>query len=328
MKRKIMMSAFAAGMTSLMSFSVLAMPNGTENYITREQAEAIALQHAGLKELEVKFVKGSLSYDDGKAEYEIEFWKDHKEYDYEIDAVTGNILSYDYDIESYVIPGSQNGSGKQSTSSKDTGSYITDAQAKATALQHAGFQESDVQFVNGYLSKDDGRAEYEIEFKDTGSYITDAQAKATALQHAGFQESDVQFVNGYLSKDDGRAEYEIEFWKDNREYDYEIDAVTGEILGYDYDIESYAIPDTQTVSGNESNASKETGYLTESQAKAIALQHAKLDESSVQAVRCGFDYDDGRAEYEIEFRQGRMEYEYTIDAVTGKILEYDMDYDD
>ena len=281
MKRKIMMSAFAAGMTSLMSFSVLAMPNGTENYITREQAEAIALQHAGLKELEVKFVKGSISYDDGKAEYEIEFWKDHKEYDYEIDAVTGNILSYDYDIESYVIPGSQNGSGKQSTSSKDT-----------------------------------------------GSYITDAQAKATALQHAGFQESDVQFVNGYLSKDDGRAEYEIEFWKDNREYDYEIDAVTGEILGYDYDIESYAIPDTQTVSGNESNASKETGYLTESQAKAIALQHAKLDESSVQAVRCGFDYDDGRAEYEIEFRQGRMEYEYTIDAVTGKILEYDMDYDD
>ena len=281
MKRKIMMSAFAAGMTSLMSFSVLAMPNGTENYITREQAEAIALQHAGLKELEVKFVKGSLSYDDGKAEYEIEFWKDHKEYDYEIDAVTGNILSYDYDIESYVIPGLQNGSGKQSTSSKDT-----------------------------------------------GSYITDAQAKATALQHAGFQESDVQFVNGYLSKDDGRAEYEIEFWKDNREYDYEIDAVTGEILGYDYDIESYAIPDTQTVSGNESNASKETGYLTESQAKAIALQHAKLDESSVQAVRCGFDYDDGRAEYEIEFRQGRMEYEYTIDAVTGKILEYDMDYDD
>ena len=281
MKRKIMMSAFAAGMTSLMSFSVLAMPNGTENYITREQAEAIALQHAGLKELEVKFVKGSLSYDDGKAEYEIEFWKDHKEYDYEIDAVTGNILSYDYDIESYVIPGSQNGSGKQSTSSKDT-----------------------------------------------GSYITDAQAKATALQHAGFQESDVQFVNGYLSKDDGRAEYEIEFWKDNREYDYEIDAITGEILGYDYDIESYAILDTQTVSGNESNASKETGYLTESQAKAIALQHAKLDESSVQAVRCGFDYDDGRAEYEIEFRQGRMEYEYTIDAVTGKILEYDMDYDD
>ena len=281
MKRKIMMSAFAAGMTSLMSFSVLAMPNGTENYITREQAEAIALQHAGLKELEVKFVKGSLSYDDGKAEYEIEFWKDHKEYDYEIDAVTGNILSYDYDIESYVIPGLQNGSGKQSTSSKDT-----------------------------------------------GSCITDAQAKATALQHAGFQESDVQFVNGYLSKDDGRAEYEIEFWKDNREYDYEIDAVTGEILGYDYDIESYAIPDTQTVSGNESNASKETGYLTESQAKAIALQHAKLDESSVQAVRCGFDYDDGRAEYEIEFRQGRMEYEYTIDALTGNVLEYDMDYDD
>ena len=39
------------------------------------------------------------------------------------------------------------------------------------------------------------------------------------------------------------------------------------------------------------------------------------------------DYDDGRAEYEIEFYYGGKEYSYTLDAVSGSILEYDIDTD-
>lgn len=276
MKRNLMIGSLAIGMSSILSLSALAMPNHTENYITREKAESIALQHAGLKETEVRFVRGNLDYDDGKAEYEIEFWKDSKEYDYEIDAVTGTILSYDYDIESYVIPVSHAKTSVQNVS--------TDKAA---------------------------------------SYITDAQAKTFALQHAGLKESDVQFVNSLLDYDDGRAQYEVEFWKDNKEYDYEIDAVSGAVLGYDYDIESYAIPSTQSAPSTTAN-----GYIADSQAKSIALQHAGLKESAVSALRCKFDYDDGRAEYEVDFRQGGLEYEYTIDASTGTILEYDMDYDD
>ena len=37
------------------------------------------------------------------------------------------------------------------------------------------------------------------------------------------------------------------------------------------------------------------------------------------------DRDDGRLEYEVEFKAGGMEYEYTIDGVTGAILEYEQD---
>ena len=37
------------------------------------------------------------------------------------------------------------------------------------------------------------------------------------------------------------------------------------------------------------------------------------------------DYDDNRPEYEGKIIYGNMEYEFTIDANTGEILEWDMD---
>ena len=40
------------------------------------------------------------------------------------------------------------------------------------------------------------------------------------------------------------------------------------------------------------------------------------------------DWDDGRLEYEVEFKSGGMEYEYTIDGATGAILEYNSEWDD
>ena len=52
-----------------------------------------------------------------------------------------------------------------------------------------------------------------------------------------------------------------------------------------------------------------------------ALEDAGLSESDVNVVRCGLDYDDGRTEYEIEFYKDRTEYDYTLDAFTGEILE-------
>ncbi len=303
MKRKMLMMSLVAGLMTTISLSVFATSNAQSKYITKSKAKAIALQHAGLKESEVKFVNGYISYDDGRAEYEIEFWKDNKEYDYEIDAITGKILSYDYDIESYSI------SSKREQINSNP--YIPQ-------------EKKDL--INSKLDIKESMIQQTATGNTANNYITKSKAKAIALQHAGLKESDVTFVNGYLSYDDGRAEYEIEFWKDNKEYDYEIDAITGNILSYDYDIESYVIPSIG-VQASMSTQEGKNNYITESKAKAIALQHAGLNESEVRIKKVKFDYDDGRAEYEVEFRKGRMEYEYIIDAVNGTILEFDMDND-
>ena len=40
------------------------------------------------------------------------------------------------------------------------------------------------------------------------------------------------------------------------------------------------------------------------------------------------DDDDEAPEYEIEFFKGNIEYEYDIDALTGKILDFSSEIDD
>ena len=76
-----------------------AITPATSATISEAAAREIALGHAGLSEAEVAFIKSKLDYDDGRTIYDVEFYVGNIEYDYEIDAYTGDIRSYDYDIE-------------------------------------------------------------------------------------------------------------------------------------------------------------------------------------------------------------------------------------
>ena len=143
------------------------------------------------------------------------------------------------------------------------------------------------------------------------------KAKEIALQHAGGSASNAVFVKAEREYDDGRLTYDVDFYAGNKEYDYEILASDGTILSYDADIEGYRIP--------SSTSSSSSGYIGVERAKEIALQHAGLSSSGVNFVKAEFDHDDGRAEYEIEFHHNFREYEYTIDAASGTILEAERD---
>lgn len=68
--------------------------------------------------------------------------------------------------------------------------------------------------------------------------------------------------------------------------------------------------------------------LTKEEATAIALKDAGVTESQVTRLRTELDYDRGRAEYEVDFHVDQWEYDYEIDAETGKILSSDKDWDD
>ena len=159
-----------------------ADPNS--GYIGEDAAKTTALTRAGLAESDVEAIRVRLDYDDGRAEYDVEFWlrtdTGAAEYDYEIDALTGEVLAFDYDAEDYDA-----------------------AQASAAS----------------------------------GTAVTAEEAKQIALNHAGVNEADIRALELETDHDDGRTVYEFSWKVGWTEYDYDIDAATGEILSYSQDVD-------------------------------------------------------------------------------------------
>lgn len=155
---------FAAGMTGVPYYgsSFVAKSKVSKSYkatkkITADEAKRIALTHAKLAEKDVTFVKVELE-DNNRYEYDVDFYSGNLEYDYEIDAVSGAILSADRDIENYVIP------TQSSTAAANTQtSEISVERAKQIALSHAGV--GSARFKKAKLDYENGVKVYEIEFK-------------------------------------------------------------------------------------------------------------------------------------------------------------------
>ncbi|MBR5536086.1 MAG: PepSY domain-containing protein [Clostridia bacterium] len=61
------------------------------------------------------------------------------------------------------------------------------------------------------------------------------------------------------------------------------------------------------------------------EAKKIALDKAGLKEADVVFTKAKLDYDDGRAYYEIDFKTDEARYDTEVDAVTGKISEWEIE---
>lgn len=158
-------------------------------YIGEDQAKSIALDHAGITADTVSFVHVKLDYDDGQMVYEIEFYSNNMEYDYEINATTEDIVEYDTDDE-----------------------YYSDGQTQ---------------------SGNDATNNHQGTTRVSGQYIGENNAKTAALSHAGVSANAVRQFDCELDSDNGRAVYEIDFLYNSKEYEYEIDAYTGDILHWE-----------------------------------------------------------------------------------------------
>ena len=141
--------------------------------------------------------------------------------------------------------------------------------------------------------------------------IDEAKAQEIALAHAGVSAADATITKSKLDYDDGRQVYEIEWYANGAKYDYEIAVATGEIVNSGYE--------AKTVVGTGSSAT-----VSEATAKQTAL--ARVSGATEKDIyEWKLDYDDGRPEYEGKIIYGGTEYEFTIDANTGAIIEWDME---
>lgn len=65
--------------------------------ISEEEAVSIALEHAGTTRDKVTGLRTEYEVDDGVGHYDVRFLLDGKEFDYEIGATDGKIISYERD---------------------------------------------------------------------------------------------------------------------------------------------------------------------------------------------------------------------------------------
>ena len=71
--------------------------NNVTASISLDEAKNIAVTNAGVDINSVKFTREELDHDNHTLVYELEFFYNNIEYDYEINATTGDIISYDKD---------------------------------------------------------------------------------------------------------------------------------------------------------------------------------------------------------------------------------------
>ena len=153
------------------------------------------------------------------------------------------------------------------------------------------------------------------------AYIGAERAKSIALSHASLAETAVFDLDCELDYEYGRMVYEVDFDANGAEYEYEIDAKSGDILLFE-------IERNGAKQQGGGMAQESAGYVGDEKAKSIALANAGLTAASVTGLISELDSDDGAAVYEVEFIYGGYEYEYKIDAKSGAIIESDKEIAD
>lgn len=219
-----------------------------------------------------------------------------------------------------------------------TKAYIGAEKALEIALAHAGVQKGAVKDIEVELDFKRGIMVYEVEFKTggmeyehlinaiTGEIIEDKQklddddditvpenainaqkARGIALEHAGVAAENVTDFEIDLDRKNGVTVYEVEFRAGDTEYDYVINAQTGEVVSFKKKREAASTPEQKA-------------EITPAKAGEIAFEHAKVSRGEAADYRSKLENEDGVWVYEIEFRVGNTEYEYEIDAETGRII--------
>lgn len=146
-----------------------------------------------------------------------------------------------------------------------------------------------------------------IEAGAPGMPIGMQAALEAAARYAGLTTADITDADADPELDENPAHYEVEFQVPGKgELEYKVEAYTGQVLSGPANV-TPSVP-----------AAGDVGLEA---AKSAALKHAGL--STAVFTKAERDYDDGRLEYELEFHTDSAAYEVTVDAATGRVLDYE-----
>ena len=284
--------ALAMTLTGCRDNAAASIPQQSSQEQTKEQTQMIPMeeaQEAALKAADIEAADADISATTlsevaGVACYKVEFTSGEYAYAYTINAQTGVVMEMSSQEQNAQTSGTQTETADPAASAPAQTSGSASAQAQTSAAAPA-------QNATG-----------------TGT-VDEAAAQKIALEHAGVKAADAMITKSKLDYEDGRQVYDIEWYAGGAKYDYEIATDTGEIISSAYEEKTMGA-DSRNVTVSEADA-KKTALDRVSGATDKNLYEWKLD------------YEDGHPEYEGKIIYGGTEYEFTIDASTGSVMEWD-----
>ena len=136
------------------------------------------------------------------------------------------------------------------------------------------------------------------------NYIDKEKVKELVLNHLKVSEDSISDYSVELDVEHNKVIYEVSFDVTNLEYEYELDAVTGEIIS------------KQIKNENTANNTDTTNLIDAEKAKAIALEIVP----NGTIVEVDFDKEDVVPNYDVKVTDGEYKYEYEINAKDGSII--------
>lgn len=256
-------------------------------YIGIQAAQEAAVADAGVAFDQADFQVAGLDQRDGTFYYQVNFEADGIQYEYAIDALTGVVI-------------------EENTITSQTAQ--ADVQPAASSQAAQGDETAPAETVQTSQGDETPPAQ------SSEGVLDQTEVLEIALSDAGMTQDEIRRLEVERDYDDRRMVYEIGFYgPDGQEYDYKIDAVTGEIISYDYD-------DNQR---NYRESLESQAMISEDQAKEQVI--SRVPGASAEDIFLRLEEDDGRMEYEGKLVYDGMEYEFKIDAYSGDVREWEAD---
>lgn len=208
---------------------------GSEKDIGQDAAKEAAFADAQVSEEDTSRLRVTKDRDDGKQIYEVEFTAGNREYNYDIDASDGSILSTETEELQENSGNSQEtvqGSTSNNTANDTAGESQSSGQdASANQTQDASQNTGSQDIQSGQSTQNSQTRNNQSQTGQNANAnvaVSEADARAAALERVpGATDTDIKME---LDFDDGQYIYEGDIIYDGKEYEFEIDANTGNFL--------------------------------------------------------------------------------------------------
>jgi len=280
-------------------------------YIGTSKAKAIALNHAGVNSSHIEDFEVELDYDDGRMIYEVEFEVNGREYEYDIDAITGEIISYDIegdytsddkdDEEDYDYDDSNNDKDrvKEKDKNKDANKNVSNDKDRSRDRSDDDDDDDDDDKSRRKSTSD--------KVQETSTMLLASEARKKVINKFGGIIQKIEY-----NYDDKNPLYKGEALKSGKKVVFELNARTASFKKWDVDNDddwdefSHAIAD----------------MLTMDEAVNSVIKKSGKSDTFVQKIE--FKWDDSEPIYQGEAFNRGVKYSFEIDAYGGTYEEWDM----